>query len=85
MNTLKSCVDEYEAKKKTILHIFNTKYFLDEKKIENLPIGLFGDFYSHELSFSLIDTNNFKNIENIFNVCNLKIKKVFLKVLSKVV
>ena len=24
------------------------------KKIENLPIGLFGDFYSHELSFILI-------------------------------
>ena len=78
LNTLKSCVNEHEAKK-TILHIFNTKYFLDEKKIENLPIGLFGDFYSHELSFSLIDTNDFKNIENIFNVCNLKIKKVFLK------
>ena len=78
LNTLKSCVDQHEAKK-TILHIFNTKYFLDEKKIENLPIGLFGDFYSHELSFSLIDTNDFKNIGNIFSVCNLKIKKIFLK------
>ena len=25
---------------------------------------MFGDFYSHELSFTLIDTNNNKNIHN---------------------
>ena len=33
-------------------YIFSIQNFnLDNKKIENLPIGLFGDFYSHELSF----------------------------------
>ena len=46
----------------------------DKKKIENLPIGLFGNFYSHELSFCLIDNNDFKNLNNVFNNCNLKIK-----------
>ena len=50
LNSLKANVEKYEEKK-SILHIFNTKYFLDKKNIENLPIGLFGDFYSHELSF----------------------------------
>ena len=65
LNSLKSNFDETEDKK-TILHIFNTKYSLDKKKIENLPIGLFGDFYSHELSFSLINNNDFKNL-NIIN------------------
>ena len=50
LNTLKSCVNEIETKK-NILHIFNSKYNLDYKNIENLPIGLFGDFYAHELSF----------------------------------
>ena len=60
-------------KLKKLFYIFLIQnIFWMKKKIENLPIGLFGDFYSHELSFSLIDTNNFKNIENIFNVCNLK-------------
>ena len=49
--------------------------------IENLPIGLFGNVYSHELSFSLISNNDFKNIQNILDKCNLKIKKIFLKVL----
>ena len=65
--------------KKKILHIFNSKFELDNKKIDNLPIGLFGDFYSHELSFVLINTNDFKNIKNILGKCNLKIKKILLK------
>ena len=78
LKSLKSNIDLIENKK-TILHIFNTKYLLDKKKIENLPIGLFGNFYSHELSFCLIDNNDFKNLNNVFNNCNLKIKKLFLK------
>ncbi len=78
LNSLKSYLDETEDKK-TILHIFNTKYSLDNKKIENLPIGLFGDFYSHELSFSLINNNDLKNLTIIFEKCNLKIKKILLK------
>ena len=78
LNTLKSCIDEIEAKK-NILHIFNSKFNLDNKNIENLPIGLFGNFYSHELSFSLIDKNDYKNLNNIFENCNLKIKKILIK------
>jgi cell division protein FtsA len=78
LNSLKSNVDETEEKK-TILHIFNSNYSLDKKKIENLPIGLFGDFYSHELSFCLINNNDYKNLNNIFLKCNLKIKKILLK------
>ena len=45
LNTLKSIVEETELKK-TIIHIFNSKFYLDNKKIDNLPIGLFGDNYS---------------------------------------
>ena len=78
LNTLKSCVDETELKK-TVLHIFNSKFSLDNKKIKNLPIGLFGDFYSHELSFTLINTNDYKNLNQIFDKSNLKIKKILLK------
>ena len=77
INTLKSYVDKIE--KKYILHIFNSKFILDFKKIENLPIGLFGDFYSHELSFVIINQNDYKNLQNIFANCNLKIKKILLK------
>ena len=78
LNSLKSNLVETENKK-TILHIFNTRFCLDKKNIENLPIGLFGDFYSHELSFSLINNNDYKNLNIIFEKCNLKIKKILLK------
>ena len=78
LNLLKSCVDEFEENKK-ILHIFNSEYCLDKKKLDNLPIGLFGDFYSHELSFNLINKNDYKNLENIFKQCNLRIKKILLE------
>ena len=78
LNTLKSCIDENEKNKK-ILHIFNSEYCLDRKKIDNLPIGLFGDFYTHELSFNLINKIDFKNLENIFKKCNLKIEKILLE------
>ena len=78
LNSLKSCVDEFEKNKK-ILHIFNSEYCLDKKKLDNLPIGLFGDFYSHELSFNLINKNDYKNLEKIFNKCNLRIKKLLLE------
>ena len=74
INTLKSCLDKNESNK-TILHIFNSKFILDKKNIENLPIGLFGDFYSHELSFTLMNTNDYKNLNIIFDKCSLKIKK----------
>ena len=65
LNDLKSKLLEIE-KEKTILHIFNSNFLLDKKKINNVPIGLFGIFYSHELSFFLIDNNDFKNLNNIF-------------------
>ena len=52
---------------------------MDKKNIENLPIGLFGNFYSHELSFFLINTNDYKNLQNIFNKSNLRIKKNYFK------
>ncbi len=78
LNKLKSFVNEIETKK-IILHIFNSKFYLDNKKIDNLPIGLFGDFYSHELSFSLINKNDFKNLQKIISNCNLKVSKILLK------
>ena len=78
LNILKFHVDKNE-KNKTILHIFNSRFSLDNKEIINPPIGLFGDFYSHELSFSLMNRNDSKNLQNVFEKCNLKIKKILLK------
>ena len=78
INSLKSSLSQTENNKK-ILHIFNTKYCLDRKNVQNLPIGLFGDFYTHELSFCLIEKNFYKNLKNIFDKCNLRVKKIINK------
>lgn len=78
LNDLKTKVIETE-KDKIILHIFNSNYTLDKKETFNLPIGLFGNFYTHELSFFLIDKNDFKNLISAFERCNLKIRKTILK------
>ncbi len=78
LNSLKLAVTENE-KEKTILHIFNSKSVLDGNRVENLPIGLFGNFYSHELTFFLIKNNDLKNIKQLFNKNNLNLKKVLIK------
>ena len=78
INTLKQAISKIEEKK-TIIHIFNSKSILDGTKVDNLPIGLFGDFYSHQLTFFLIKNNDLKNIRYVFNKNNLNIKKILLK------
>ena len=78
LNSLKSKINETETNKK-ILHILTSKYVLDKKIIDNLPIGLFGNFYSQELAFFLINTNDYKNLKTIFDKCNLRIKKIISK------
>ena len=78
INFLKIQINETEKNKK-ILHIFNSKNLLDNKSTINLPIGLFGNFYSQELSFFLININDYKNLKNIFEKCHLKIKKIISK------
>ncbi len=78
LNSIKSVVTSNE-KEKSLLHIFNSKSVLDGNIVENLPIGLFGDFYIHELAFFLIKKNDLNNLNLIFNKNNLKIKKVLMK------
>ena len=78
LNSIKTNINEVETKK-TIIHIFNSKFFLDNKEIENMPIGLFGNFYSQEIFFYLIDNNDHKNLKVLFDRCNLRIKRIFSK------
>ncbi len=78
LNSIKTAVAENEKDKK-ILHIFNSKSILDNVYIENLPIGLFGDFYSHELTFFLMNNSDLKNIKKIFKENNIRIEKILIK------
>ncbi len=78
LNNLRKNIIENE-KDKFILHLFNTKFELDHKLIKNLPIGLYGQFYSHQLTFFLTNRNNVKNIESLLNKCNLRLNRIIVK------
>ena len=78
LNDLRKNIIENENNK-FILHLFNTKYELDKKVVKNLPIGLYGQFYSHQLTFFLTNKNNVKNIESLLNKCNLRLNRIVVK------
>ena len=66
-------------KKKTILHIFNSKFYLDKKKLKIYQLDYLEIFILMNYLFHLINKNDYKNLKNIFDKCNLKIKKFFKK------
>ena len=68
-----------DQKQKSIIHLFNSKYILDRSELENMPIGLHGDFYSHQLTFFLMENNDLRNINLLFKKFNLKTNRTILK------
>tara|TARA_B100000579_G_C22836034_1_gene858827 strand:+ start:449 stop:1645 length:1197 start_codon:yes stop_codon:yes gene_type:complete len=78
LNDLKRQVSENEIDK-TILHLFNTNYSLDNNDNVNLPIGLSGNFYSHHLTFFLAHKNDLNNFKLLMDKCNLKINRFNIK------
>ena len=78
LNNLKRQISENENNK-SILHLFNTRYFLDDNEHDNLPIGLSGNFYNHQMSFLLSKNNHLENIKLLMNKCNLMINRVNIK------
>jgi len=62
-----------------LVHLFNSNFSLDSDNLENLPIGLFGEFYNQNMTFFLTNKNILKNIKLVFNNCGLNIEKIILK------
>ena len=75
---MKLAITETE-KEEVIIHIFNSQSLLDKTSYENLPIGLYGNFFQHELSFFLMNNEELKKIKTVFGKNNLKIKKILIK------
>ena len=59
--------------------LFNSNFSLDSDNLENLPIGLFGEFYNQNMTFFLVNKNILKNIKSVFNNCGLDVEKIVLK------
>ena len=73
-NSQKQIIDN--SPNKEIIHLFNTSFFLDGEEKRKLPLGLAGDFYTHQLTFFLIKKNSLKNFKILFGMCNLTIQRI---------
>jgi len=78
LNDIKKIILEGENNY-ALVHLFNSNFSLDSDNLENLPIGLFGDFYNQNMTFFLVNNNILKNIKSVFNNCGLNIEKTILK------
>ena len=63
----------------SLVHLFNSNFSLDSDNLENLPIGLFGEFYNQNMTFFLVNKNILNNIKSVFRNCGLNVKKIILK------
>ena len=78
LNDIKKTIMDKEPNY-SLIHLFNSAYTLDGENIENMPIGLYGDFYNHHLTCFLILKNDIKNLKQVLNNSNINIEKVILK------
>ena len=82
LNDIKKIILESENND-SLVHLFNSNFSLDSDNLENLPIGLFGEFYNQNMTFFLVNKNILKNINSVFNTCGLNIEKVILKAFAE--
>ena len=78
LNDIKKIILDSEVNY-SLVHLFNSNFSLDSDNLENLPIGLFGEFYNQNMTFFLVNKNILKNIKSVFNNCGLNIEKIILK------
>ncbi len=78
LNNIKKIIFSNENKY-SLVHLFNSSFSLDSDNLENLPIGLFGDFYNQSMTFFLVNKNIIKNTKLTFNNCGINIERIILK------
>lgn len=65
--------------KSSLVHLFNSSFSIDSDNLENLPLGLFGEFYNQNMTFLLIDKNTLKNIRSLLKNCGINTERIVLK------
>jgi cell division protein FtsA len=78
LNDIKKTISANEDKY-SLIHLFNSSFSLDSDNLENLPIGLFGEFYNQNMTFFLINKNILKNMKLVFGNCGVNIDRIILK------
>ena len=78
LNDIKKSITTNEDKY-SLIHLFNSSFSLDSDNLENLPIGLFGEFYNQNMTFFLVKKNILKNIKLAISNSGLNVERVILK------
>ena len=78
LNDIKKIITDQESKY-SLIHLFNSAYTLDGENVENMPIGLHGEFYNHHLTCFLTSKNDIRNLKKVLNNCHINIKKIVLR------
>tara|TARA_Y100000816_G_scaffold286648_1_gene268127 strand:+ start:55 stop:1227 length:1173 start_codon:yes stop_codon:yes gene_type:complete len=78
LNEAKNSISKNQ-RNNSILHILNSNFILDKTKQKKMPINIFGDHLSLDMTFVSIPENNLKNIKEIFGKNDLKIDRVISK------
>ena len=78
LNDIKKIISINEEKD-SLVHLFNSNFSIDSDNLENLPIGLFGEFYNQNMTFFLVNKNILKNLKLVFNNCGINIDRIILK------
>ncbi len=78
LNEAKNSISKNQ-RNNSILHILNSNFILDKTKQKKMPINIFGDHLSLDMTFVSIPENNLKNIKEIFSKSDLKIDRVISK------
>ena len=66
---------EKNDKNMTQIHMFNSKYLVDNKIFHEIPINIFCDQLSLENTFISIPKNILKNISEVFHNCELEVDR----------
>jgi cell division protein FtsA len=59
----------------SIIHIFNHNYIVDGKTFIDEPIDVYANYLSHEMTFITMPKNNIKNINQVFNDCDIEVDR----------
>ena len=66
LNDIKKIVTD-NKQKYSLIHLFNSNFSIDKNNLNNLPLGLYGDFYNQDMTFFIVEKNNLKNFKSTLN------------------
>ncbi len=78
LNDIKKIVTD-NKQKYSLIHLFNSNFSIDKNNLNNLPLGLYGDFYNQDMTFFIVEKNNLKNFKSTLNNSEINIERIILK------